>query len=172
MIEVRRAVVEDAPELARVHVASWAETYQGLMPEDFLKMMTSPVRQERRQTLWQQTLEAGEESVFVAEQDGTLVGFTSGGPGTFAGYDAELFTFYLLKSAQGGGIGRALAQTLAADLAVWGYASLMLWVLDVNPARAFYEYLGGVVIGAKTEATLGGELREVAYGWAELGTLL
>ncbi|TSA88129.1 GNAT family N-acetyltransferase [Deinococcus detaillensis] len=163
---------EDAPDLARVHVESWAETYQGLMPEDFLKGMTSTARQQRRQTLWQKTLEVGQESVFAAEKDGRLAGFISGGPSNFGDYDAELFTLYLLNSAHGEGVGRALMQTLAADLAAWGHTSLMLWVLDINPARTFYEHLGGVFIGEKTEAVIGGELREVAYGWADLRALL
>ncbi|AZI43910.1 GNAT family N-acetyltransferase [Deinococcus psychrotolerans] len=142
------------------------------MPDTFLDSMTSPARQTRRQVLWQQNLNEDKESVFVADQAGEVVGFISGGSSTFARYDAELFTLYLLKSGQGGGIGRALMQILAADLAARGHTSLMLWVLDINPARTFYEHLGGVVIGEKTEAVTGGELHEVAYGWADLRALL
>lgn len=174
--DLRRAVPDDAPALARVQVQSWAETYRGLMPDDFLTVMTSEARRERRQTLWRQTLwrqtlEADKEGVLVAIRGGELVGFTSGGPTDFAGYDAELFTLYLLRSAQGSGVGRALVSALAQGLASGGHRSLMLWVLDVNPTRAFYEHLGGVVIGEKTEPVPGGELREVAYGWAELEAL-
>lgn len=170
-LRIRRAVPDDAPALARVHMQSWAETYRGLMPDGFLAAMTTGAWRERRQTLWQQTLEADQDSMLVAVRGGELVGFTSGGRADFAGYDAELFTLYLLRSAQGGGVGRALVRGLAQALASGGQRSLMLWVLDVNPTRAFYEHLGGLMIGEKTEPVSGGELREVAYGWPELDAL-
>ena len=170
--DLRRAAPDDAPALARVHVASWAETYQGLMPGEFLAAMTGEARRERRQIMWRQTLEADKESVLVAVQDGEVVGFVSGGPTDFTGYDAELLTLYVLRSAQGVGLGRALVRGLARDLAARGHRSMLLWVLDANPTRAFYEHLGGLMIAEKTETVPGGELREVAYGWAELGTLL
>ena len=73
----------------------------------------------------------------------------------------------MLRSAQGVGLGRALVRGLAR-----GHRSMMLWVLDVNSTRAFYEHLGGVVIGEKTEPVPGGELREVAYGWPRLDALI
>ena len=168
MVEVRFAVPGDAPALARVHVQSWKETYRGLMPDDFLESMTSEPRRERRRSLWTQTLEEGQDSVLVAVEDGEVVGFASGGLTDFAGYDAELFTLYLRRSAQGQGIGRALMRELARDLVARGHQSMLLWVLDVNPTRAFYEYLGGTVITEKTEVVPGGALREVAYGWPDL----
>ncbi len=169
--DIRHAEPGDAPALARVHVTSWAETYQGLMPGGFLEAMTNEARRERRQMLWHQTLNAAQESVLVAVQDGAVVGFASAGPTDFANYDAELFTLYLLRSAQGSGSGRALVRGLAHDLASRGHRSMMLWVLEANPTRAFYEHLGGLMIAEKTEAVPVGELREVAYGWADLETL-
>ena len=170
--DIRRAEPGDAPALARVHVMSWAETYQGLMPGEFLAAMTGEARRERRQLMWRQTLEAAKESVLVAVQDGAVVGFASAGLTAFANYDTELFTLYLLRSAQGKGSGRALVRGLAHDLVSRGHRSMMLWVLDANPTRTFYAHLGGLMIAEKTEVVPGGELREVAYGWAELGTLL
>ena len=81
--DLRRAEPGDAHALARVHVTSWAETYQGLMPDGFLAAMTGEARRERRQIMWRQTLEADKESVLVAVQDGAVVGFVSGGPTDF-----------------------------------------------------------------------------------------
>ncbi|GAA4014095.1 GNAT family N-acetyltransferase [Deinococcus rubellus] len=138
---------DDFLALARVHVQRWDETYQGPMPDDFLTVMTSEVRRERRQTLWRHSLEADKES--------ELVGFISGGPTDSTGYDAELFTLYLLKLAQGSGMEWALVGGLAQGLASSGHRPLMLWVLDSNSTRAFYEHLG-----------------EVAHGWTQLEALL
>ena len=38
---IRPATLNDAPEIARVHVASWRSTYQGLLPDDFLEIHAS-----------------------------------------------------------------------------------------------------------------------------------
>ena len=86
--------------------------------------------------------------------------------------DAQVFTLYLLNSAQGQGAGRELVWALAAELAARGNRSLLLWVLANNPARALYEHLGGAVVGERTEKVGGAVLNEVAYGWKGLGALL
>ncbi len=39
----------------------------------------------------------------------------------------------------------------------------MLWVLETNPTRGFYERMGGVLAGRKVERVEGAELAEVAY---------
>jgi hypothetical protein len=45
---------------------------------------------------------------------------------------------------------------------------MAVWVLALNPARRFYERLGGKVIGHKA-IELGGQIfLEVAYGWQSL----
>ena len=50
---------------------------------------------------------------------------------------------------------------------------MLLWVLSTNMAgRGFYEALGGVYVGEKTEEMAGVTLREVAYGWPDLAALL
>jgi hypothetical protein len=60
-------------------------------------------------------------------------------------------------------------QALAWLLAGRGKAGLGLWVLRENlEARGFYERLGGVALGERTEARPEALLREVAYGWRDL----
>ncbi len=181
MLELRRATPADAPALASVHIRSWQETYAGLMPDGVLESMTDQAALDRRTQLWQGILTKGAELVFVAVRGGEVVGFTSGAAGTFLTSnsltddftaDAELSTLYLLKSAQGRGTGRALLRALAAELAARGNRSLLLWVLANNPARAFYEHLGGAVVGERQEKVSGAVLNEVAYGWSDLRALL
>ena len=61
---------------------------------------------------------------------------------------------------------------LANALHVRGFKSLCLWVLEENTsARRFYERLGGIVVGEKTEVHGEDEFREVAYGWDSLESL-
>jgi GNAT superfamily N-acetyltransferase len=55
---------------------------------------------------------------------------------------------YVRPHARGTGLGRALLATLAAVCVERGYPRLQWWVLDWNPARAFYESIGA---GADSE---------------------
>ncbi len=138
---------------------------------------TSPDMRERRAAHWARTLEQDLEVVTVAEQGGQAVAFAGAGatrlhaavPGD---YDAELYTLYALKAMHGQGLGRRLVQESAARLHAQGFGGLAVWVLDVNPTRAFYRHLGASELGHKTEEIPGGTLTEVALGWPDLTALL
>ncbi|MPY67122.1 GNAT family N-acetyltransferase [Deinococcus sp. SDU3-2] len=169
---VRAATPADAPTLARIHVTSWRETYAGLLPDDFLARMTDEVMRERREATWRQTLLQGQEIVVVGEREGAAVAFTSAGPTRdHPDVDAELYTLYALREAQGLGLGRALLVEAARQLHAQGHCSLALWVLDVNPTRAWYVRQGGREDGVKRVPIPGGELREVRLVWDDLRKL-
>ena len=173
---IRPATPSDAARLAYIHVTSWRETYTGLMPPEVLERMTSEAMRQRREQGWLHTLSQETDCVQVAELDGQVIGFASGGAvrphAVIAGdYDAELYTLYALREAQGRGLGRSLFAAVARELHGRGFAGLALWVLAANPPRQFYVHLGGRELGQKTEAIPGGELVEVALGWRDLTRL-
>ena len=173
---IRPAAPSDAARLAHIHVTSWRETYAGLMPPDVLERMTSDAMRQRREQGWLHTLSQEADCVRGAELDGQVIGFASGGavrPHTVipGDYDAELYTLYALKEAQGRGLGRLLFGAVARELHGRGFAGLALWVLAANPTRQFYIHLGGRELGHKTEDVPGGELLEVALGWRDLTRL-
>jgi len=167
----RRATVTDAEGIAQVHIAAWRTTYAGLVPVDFLNNLSI----ERRTERWRQLLAEPEpgEFMFVAEQDGALVGFASGGPEREddPGYHGELYTIYLSKEAQGRGAGRQLVNLAAQALLDQGLTSMLVWVLAENPARKFYEALGGQYLREKPIEIGGANLIEVAYGWDDISAL-
>ena len=56
---------------------------------------------------------------------------------------------------------------------VEGKQNLILWVLEDNPnSRAFYEALGGKLVGNKLYDVGGTQLPVVAYGWDDVGALV
>lgn len=166
---IRPATPEDAPGIAKVHTQSWAETYRGLMPDDFLDRMTSNAARARRETTWVQTITQQRERVYAAEWNGEIVAFASVGPARdHPGYDDELMTLYSLKNAQGKGIGRQLLQQAMQEAQANGAKNMALWVLDVNPTRQWYARQGATEAGEKQE----GELREIRMVWNDLSALL
>ena len=60
----------------------------------------------------------------------------------------------------------------AGRLQALAYPSMLVWVLAANPARGFYESLGGAFVRSR-ELELGGETHEeVGYGWLDVRALL
>lgn len=158
----------DAEDLARVHVASWRETYRGLLPDAFLARMSEPGFARR----FRRSLTDPGDSVTLAGADRySLVAYAQGGasrrgvPG-----EAEIATLYVLRQAQGHGLGARLMAETARALAAQGARSLMVSVLRDNiRARGFYEHLGGEPEAARQERGPGGGLLyEVAYHWRDI----
>jgi ribosomal protein S18 acetylase RimI-like enzyme len=162
----------DAEELARVHVTSWRETYRGLLPDAFLARMSEAgfARRFRRQL----SAPGGSLTLAAADRYG-LVGYLQGGPSRrgVAG-EAEVATLYVLRQAQGRGLGGRLMTDGARALAAQGSTSLMISVLRDNiRARGFYEHLGGEPEAARQEPGPGGRLLyEVAYRWGDISKLI
>jgi GNAT superfamily N-acetyltransferase len=173
---IREAMPADAPAIARVHVDSWRTTYRGFVPEDYL----SKLSYEARERFWDRILAAkgtGEtQFVFVAvDEAGQIGGFADGGKPINEGdtaFASELYAIYLLKEYQGQGLGRRLVQALAGKLHAAGFGSLMLWVMDGNPAEHFYQRLGGKPLGSKPVEIGGVTVQEIAYGWPDIRLLL
>jgi ribosomal protein S18 acetylase RimI-like enzyme len=111
----------------------------------------------------------------IAEGAEGAVGYAAGallGNGQDRGADAEVFTLYVLREAQRAGVGRALLKSTARVLRAEGAKSLMLFVLTRNePARRFYERLGGEAYAEVATQGWGLGLTETAYRWTDIGAL-
>jgi GNAT superfamily N-acetyltransferase len=168
MALVRLATEQDAACIAHVHVQSWRTTYAGLVPEAYLANLD----EAERAVLWGEWL-TQDVQVYVAESQGKVVGFASGGPmrEPLQTYEGEVYALYLLQEVQGQGIGTALLYEIAGALLDMGFVSMAVWVLEENPAKEFYMKLGALPITSK-EIEIGGvQLTEVVYGWPDLAAL-
>jgi ribosomal protein S18 acetylase RimI-like enzyme len=163
---------DDAEDLARIHIATWRQTYTGLLPDAFLSRMSVPLhaRRFRDGLLAPGPMEA---TLAAADRHG-LVGYAAGGPSRSGRPgEAEVATLYLLKSAQGCGLGRRLLSDISRVFAANGASSLIISVLRDNiPARGFYEHLGGVAEAPRREPGPGGVTYEVSYRWPRIGSLI
>lgn len=161
---IRAATIDDAQEIARVHVASWRTTYVGQMPQTVLDDLSVP----QRHIMWARQLEDPSQRILVAERDGEVVGFASVGPSRDEDRSprtAEMFTIYLTEENKGNGIGTALWARSLEILTELGYSEVTLWVLDSNErARRFYERMGLEFDGTQKSLHLGDKpLTELRY---------
>ena len=162
---IRPATPADARAIAEVHVASWRSTYRGIVPQPYLDALNVADREAR----WRDSF-TSEMAIFVAEANGAVVGFASGGPARaeFPGLTGELYAIYLLPQARSQGIGAKLFFAIANHLQQAGHAGMYLWVLEQNSACAFYKRMGGSRL-SQQEIDVGGQsLIEVAYAWPRL----
>jgi len=174
-IKLREANRADASIIGALHVASWRETYEGILPDETLAGLSV----EARTAMWSTVLGDPDEGtyVLVAEEGGNVVGFGSCGRQrdealADAGFSGEIGTVYVLRSSQNRGAGRLLMAAMAEAMSSRGHMAASLWVLRENArARAFYEYLGGEMIGEKKDEQPEATLVEVAYGWRDLSRL-
>jgi ribosomal protein S18 acetylase RimI-like enzyme len=175
--QIRVATPGDAPALGEMHVASWRETYAGLLPDKMLASLST----EARAAMWAKIMRepATEYStvIYLAEYDKAIVGFGSCGAQRTEslkdkGYDGEVSAVYVLREFQKRRIGRRLFSAMSSDLIRRGFNAAALWVLRENlRARRFYEHYAGKVIAEREDIRDGTVLVELAYGWPDLKEL-
>ena len=167
-MRIRGAMIEDAAGIARVQVDSYRTAYAGIWPESVLGRLSYGEQEQD----WRDWISANPDDVlYVAELDtGEIVGYALArcGPTEIAPYDSELIALHVLLPHQRQGWGRSLVATIARELQDRGCKSLMLWVLQENRARRFYERLGGKLLNRQK---LSGSKPEVAYGWLVIDVL-
>jgi len=165
MVSIRVATEDDAAEISHVHVQSWRTTYAGIVPDEYL----AGLREAERVPVWREWL-TRDIPVYIADLDGKVAGFISGGPirEPVQNYEAELFAIYLLQQAQGRGIGTALLRALAGSLVSKGFTSMAVWVLERNPSKRFYVKSGAQLVTSKEIEIGGAILSEEAYGWPDI----
>ena len=123
-----------------MHVASWRETYDGILSDAFLAGMST----DERSTMWREIIDRPMRS-FVAEVDGEVVGFALAGPAreVESPREIELHAIYVLSDFYGSGLGVALLDAAISD------APAFLWIAAGNArALSFYRKHGFVLDGA------------------------
>lgn len=145
---IRQMTPGDADGKGYVHWKSWQETYPGLIDAGYLSSHTLKKCQEIAHNR--------PENTIVAELGGKVVGFSCYRPCRDANTVdcGEVQAIYVLKEAQGLGIGRALMAAAIANLN--GCTDIILWVLQGNDhAIGFYEHCGFRFDGVCAPITLG-----------------
>ena len=175
-MKIRPATTADAPALGELVVSSWLAAHRDQVPEEAWLERQETWTPEVSAEGWARLLHAravGEDDahvLLVAEEDGALRGqvLVRVDDGT-----AHLLSLYVAHDRLSRGTGRGLLVAAARAAAARGCTRMRVGVLTANtPARAFYEALGGVVVGTRTFDEEGHPLPETVYGWDDLVSLL
>ncbi len=173
-ITIRKATLEDAAEIANVHINSWREAYADILPLDFLN--ERPLDFKKRYDLWKRVTQNPNQVTLVAESSlHGVVGMVNGTKGRDKGKEhwCEVFCIYLLKKYHGQKVGYNLLKDFFKLHIDQGFSHGYLWVLDNNPTIKFYERSGGEYNNRTKNVEIAGlNLKELMYEWRDLKALL
>ena len=165
-VQLRRAQLADAGEVAKLHIASWRVAYSAELPADYLASLDEASRAEQ----WVARMSRPTTEVLLAEDGLDLLGFCAHGPVLNADEDLtsawEIYSLHVGPRLRGGGIGTILFQEGLNGARRARARYLALWVVATNaPARRFYEGKGMQSDGAQKDRELapGIILHEVRY---------
>ncbi len=166
----RRAVADDIPQIAKVHVESWQKSFRGIAPQEYLDNLSV----EKREYAFRERFGSQEYQIVIAETvENKIVGFADFGEGRGdqPEFGSELYAIYLLREFQGNGIGSNLFKMVANNLRENGFNSIYLQALKVSPYRNFYEKMGGEIIGESLHKLGNTDFITLYYGWKDLRKL-
>ena len=166
------------------HVAAWRSSYAGILPDGYLAQLSAV----REAASYQRGI-AGRQhghAAFVAvagESDapegarvppgGLVVGFVTGGRSRRPHIaDGEVETLYLLDDWREQGLGRRLMRAMGAHLHALHCRSALVWVLENNPSRWFYERLGARIVARESIGVGGQPMMQQAMLWDPVESLL
>ncbi len=155
---IRKATIDDAHDMAIVHVQSWRQTYRGQINQDFINERTI----EKSTKMF---LSINCENTLIIETMGQIVGFCGYGisrDSDMTSDTGEIWGMYILLSYHGRGWGKLLMNVALMELRLLGYNKASLWVLSTNQrAIDFYRAQGFMEDGITKEVVMKTPVKEV-----------
>lgn len=158
---IRHARQSDAEGIARVHIASAADSLAPLARE-------WPVSDlDRRTEQWVASLQAAERLNMVATVADQVVGLIGGGPPRQQGAPegVEIYVVHVLPTHRCAGIGGQLWDLACTTLRGPVLAPLCLKTIAELPCCSFYDARGGEVLTRNAGTFHGGEVTHLVYYW-------
>ena len=140
-LEIRKAVLDDAPALTQAHIRSWRAAMSGFIPAKEVEKFCAS-----RPQRWQESLSREDHTTHAVLLDGKIVGQFAFGPCRGGFVDDRyymLYSIYLAPEAQRRGIGRQLMAYAEQRAREQGKTAMVLKVFAKNESsRRFYEACG------------------------------
>ena len=173
-MKIRDAVSADAAGIARVRVDTWRQAYAGMMPEDYLSNLSYEETERRLLESYLPPRSSEQFMIVAVDEQETIIGYTIGGPNRDENseYQGEIYSIYILPGYQHFGTGASLLKGAVERLIERKIQSMIIWVVAQNPARGFYEALGGKIVNFRDRQKSSFILAEVAYGWKDFKLFL
>lgn len=162
--KIRPAGSGDLPKFAEIHVKSWSNAYQNIVPQNILDDMT----EQKSLQIWQRTFQKYPQNLTLVEQEqGEIVAICCAGPCDYPGqgFDWEIYGLHVMPSLRNQGIGAALLQDALTRAHLARAQKAIVWTIEkLDRSRKFYQREGGQYYKTK-QWPLIPSLNEVSYYW-------
>ncbi len=164
-VRLRRAIIEDAPAIARVYVDTWRTAYRDLLPRQYL--LSLDYEEEARGCRDFMEGDQYPRMIQVAEVEGIVAGYVVAGPNSDEpeDYEGEIYEIFVREDCSGEGIGTRLMQRATEWFRSVDYSSVVVWCWSDNPFAGFYWSLGGRVVHNCAQTVAGRKMDVLVFGW-------
>lgn len=143
VIEIKKAITNDALVIAMTRQLVWHETYRGIYPDEKLDNYDLVFYEARDQAY----ISNPEHYYYLFLDNGKCIGYFSFGPyqyGTYRDFALCLNNLYILKSHQGRGLGKT-AFSFVQGFCEENHIPKFFCGCNANnlPALGFYRHMGG-----------------------------
>ncbi len=146
-MNIRKAEIKDAQQLAHLHIASWKRAYRGIVSDPILNNLD----ETRRAGAFEKSFEIKLGETYLIEENEGVIGFTTFGNCRDDDRDentGEIWGVYISSDHWRMGYGSKLTAFAENILHSMNKKEIVLWVLKDNyDARSFYEKIGYVLEG-------------------------
>lgn len=143
-MQVRVATIQDVQAVASAYLASWKAGYAGLLSESEIEVQA--VRRSKYD--WLSAIRQSDRVVFLAEENGEVVGVVECEHDPKPGRRPWVQLLYVVPSAWGSGSATALLNEALGAVREAGHLTTLLEVVeDQTRARRFYERWSAVGVG-------------------------
>ena len=141
----KKASIEDAHDVAYIAAYSWKETYEGLLPSDYLEERVNTIEERLDNT--KNFISNYDGNYVIVRDDDKPVGILAYRKSNNDKYEdyGYLEAIYVLKDYQGYGIGKELFKIAIEDFLSMGYNKMYLECMKGNNTLNFYEKYDGVI---------------------------
>ena len=161
MLNIRRAEPNDIRQVSYIHVDTWRAAYRGIIDRNVLNNLSYGRSNDNLRRCFDKL----SNFFYVAEIDGIITGFATGGIQRDEDllHDGEIYAMYILPRYQNRGIGSKLFLKMAEDFHHEKWHDFLVWCLEKNPAKDFYQRFGAKTQHKKRIRIGGRNLIEIGY---------
>ncbi len=169
---LRPGTAADLAAITALHLASWRDSYRGLLPAAYLDgPLAADLAAKWRHKLVETP--APRSLLLLAEaRDGELLGFLYACADPRQPDSAYIDNLHVRPETRGGGLGARLLRRAAAELPGLGYRGAHLRVFVDNAAAVrFYQRHGGRIVARAQEQLMGHPAETYRIAWTDLRPL-
>jgi GNAT superfamily N-acetyltransferase len=154
---IRSPTPVDVPDLARIHVQAWTESYSTLLPESEHARRTIAIRTKQ----WTDQIARGTSRIAYAPGQGfAQSGLQRDSDLATQGYTHELYAMYLLDAAKGTGLAQDLFDAVRPN------APFTALTIAANTrAIRFYERSGATILSTRIDKIGEAVITEAVLAW-------